>query len=421
MCADMKLGFIDFRASQIEASDVRGLPDKKDGRTVYLPPADMPMGGMTWEQLSAELGKILGNYNDNDSHPLDPILVDVMVEKLKGEAAKADTPEKQGELDTLANRLLRFFVEAQPKLNRGILFLDELNRGQDDVLQAAFQLVLDRKVGLYSLPPGWTIVAAGNFMEGYQTNGFTDPAFLNRFCHLTLSADEQTLPEWIDYISDKHGEQAAPIIEFASQNIDHLHGKDLKNELGFNIMPSPRSWEAVIRVEKEIEKADLGTDARLAVLSGLIGRDLATSYMNYSCPVKVQDVISKGIAGVKNDLERLDRKQLQGLVWGLAGFLKKRVEEEKFGTIALDFIRWLAKHGKDKDIAIVFATTMVSGGPGPQRIKSAMISNPNVAKLVSQFSNDGKSFGQRLARDPELRDLVSKVAWFGSTENTKKV
>ena len=42
----------------MEASDIRGLPNPgEDGRTHYLPPADMPVGDQTPEQIGEELGK----------------------------------------------------------------------------------------------------------------------------------------------------------------------------------------------------------------------------------------------------------------------------------------------------------------------------------------------------------------------------
>ncbi len=49
-----------------------------------------------------------------------------------------------------------------PTEGEGILFLDELNAAPPLVQAACYQLVLDRKVGEYTLPDGWTVVAAGN-------------------------------------------------------------------------------------------------------------------------------------------------------------------------------------------------------------------------------------------------------------------
>ena len=62
--------------------------------------------------------------------------------------------------------------EFLPQDGSGILFLDELNAAnlsakhigtKPIMVQAScYQLVLDRKLGDYTLPEGWAIVAAGN-------------------------------------------------------------------------------------------------------------------------------------------------------------------------------------------------------------------------------------------------------------------
>jgi len=49
-----------------------------------------------------------------------------------------------------------------PREGEGILFLDELNSATAMVQASCYQLVLDRKLGEYTLPDGWAIVAAGN-------------------------------------------------------------------------------------------------------------------------------------------------------------------------------------------------------------------------------------------------------------------
>ena len=42
----------------------------------------------------------------------------------------------------------------------GILFFDELNRASKDVLQAVFEICLDRRLDGEKLPDGWRVVAA---------------------------------------------------------------------------------------------------------------------------------------------------------------------------------------------------------------------------------------------------------------------
>ena len=44
----------------------------------------------------------------------------------------------------------------------GVLFLDEITSAPPSVSAAAYQLILDRRLGAYEVPAGWAIFAAGN-------------------------------------------------------------------------------------------------------------------------------------------------------------------------------------------------------------------------------------------------------------------
>lgn len=383
LCEANGMGCVDMRLGQLEASDLRGLPcqDRENNRTIYLPPSDMPVGDTKWEDFVAKLESLPSHERD------------------------------------------QFYVKMQPRLEEGILFLDEVNRGQDDVLQAVFQLVLDRRVGLYALPPGWNVVCAGNFMEGeYQTNGFNDAAFLDRFCHLTFSAGETTMEDWMQYMASTHGIEASQIIEFTSQNVDHLYAK-VKGELGFNIMPTPRSWDAVARVEKKYKETlnnkelqekgyAISNEARLAVIAGLIGMDLSMSYDRYDCPVKPKDLISNGVAVMADKLKKLNRNQMAGLVWGFVSFVKNRVEEEKISTLVCDFAEWLCNNNKDKDIVVMMCKNLVTANNKDDQVRAACLTNPKLAKLLARGSNPiKKSLIDALNKRPSLQKILSLTAW----------
>lgn len=379
LAAENGWGFIDLRCSQLEASDIRGLPNPgPDGRTHYLPPADMPIGDLTTKQVAERLG---------------------------------DLPT-EGDLE--AKRLYDGMLQAmQNRFQNGILFLDEVNRAQDDVLQAIFQLILDRRVGQYVLPPGWCVVAAGNFMEGYMVSGFNDAAFLDRMCHMVLSGGETTLEEWISYMSSVHGGTSAEVIEFASQNMQHLDG-NVQGELGFLIQPSRRSWDAVVRVQKEKMLGDFSEEAYLETLSGLVGRDLAIAFTRYSCPVKPSYLIESGVQSYEKKLEKLNRNQLTGLMWGLVSYCLNRIDEDKIANVCLDFASWMLKHANDKDIVVAFCRALVAGKSGSNNhTKSAAISNPQLAKIISKLNKEsGKvDFIDRLTERPELQEMLAKVSW----------
>lgn len=376
-------GFIDLRCSQLEASDIRGLPNPgEDGRTHYLPPADMPVGDLTLDQIGEELGKV-------------PDDGDIEAER-------------------------QYYIKLQSmqrRFQRGVLFIDEVNRAQDDVLQAIFQLVLDRRVGQYVLPPGWCIVAAGNFMEGYMVSGFNDPAFLDRFCHVTLSGGETTLEEWVSYMSQVHEGSASEVIEFASQNMRHLDG-DVQGELGFSVQPSRRSWEAVVKVQKAQAEGNYSEAAYNEALSGLIGRELAASFSRYSCPVKPRSLINEGVKAYESKLNKLNRNQMTGLMWGLVSYCKNKVEDDKIAEVCLDFASWMTKHANDKDIVVAFCRALVSSGnasDNQEKARAAVISNPKLAAMIGKFNkrsgNDRKNFVDRLNERPDLQKMLSKVSW----------
>lgn len=391
-------GFVDLRCSQLEASDVRGLPERIDGRTHYLPPADMPIGDLTIEAIQEELAKELG--------------IGSMVKDIP---AKIAATLEKADLETERRYYLKL-QQLQPRFQHGILFIDEVNRAQDDVLQAIFQLVLDHKVGQYVLPPGWSVVAAGNFQEGYMVSGFNDPAFLDRFCHMTLSAGETTLEEWIHYMSDVHGEKAAEVIEFASQNTKHLDG-DIAGELGFSIQPSRRSWEAVVRVQQACDGNTFSQGSIFEVLAGLLGRELAQSFSRYSCPVKPRDLMKNGVKQYESKLKSLHRHQMAGVMWGLVSYAKNRIDEDAVAEVCLDFASFMVKHANDKDIVVAFCRALVgevNSRDQHAKAKAAVVANPKLAAMISQFNkkaNNKKTFVDRLVERPDLQDALSKVSW----------
>ena len=75
------------------------------------------------------------------------------------------------------------------KNSTAVLFLDELNAAPPSVQAAAYQLILNRRVGTYILPEGVSIVAAGN-RETDKGVTYRMPAPLaNRFLHLDVRGE----------------------------------------------------------------------------------------------------------------------------------------------------------------------------------------------------------------------------------------
>lgn len=120
--------------------------------------------------------------------------------------------------------------------NRGILFLDEITSAPPAVSAAAYQLILDRRLGEYEVPGHWAIFAAGN-RQGDRGVTYTMPAPLaNRFSHFEVDTH---LDDWVAWAyANDIDERVIAFLRFRPEmlfDFDPAH-----NPVAF---PSPRSWE----------------------------------------------------------------------------------------------------------------------------------------------------------------------------------
>jgi len=151
---------------------------------------------------------------------------------------------------------------------RGILFLDEITSASPTVTAAAYQLILDRRLGDYRVPPGWAIFAAGN---RYGDRGLTyvmPTPLANRFTHYEI---EVCLDDWVSWA---HATGIDPrVIAFLRFRPDLLFDFDpARNPVAF---PSPRSWEYAHRALVKFGDApELLLDALQACVGQAAGVEL---------------------------------------------------------------------------------------------------------------------------------------------------
>jgi hypothetical protein len=119
---------------------------------------------------------------------------------------------------------------------QGILFLDEITSAVPSVSAAAYQLILDRRLGEYRVPDGWAIFAAGN-RQGDRGVTYTMPSPLaNRFSHYEVDIN---LDDWVSWAYQNDiSEKIIAFLRFRPEllfDFDPAH-----NPVAF---PSPRSWQ----------------------------------------------------------------------------------------------------------------------------------------------------------------------------------
>jgi MoxR-like ATPase len=151
---------------------------------------------------------------------------------------------------------------------RGILFLDEINSAPPAVSAAAYQLILDRRLGEYEVPEGWAIFAAGN-RQGDRGVTYSMPAPLaNRFSHFEV---ETNLDDWVSWAYRSGIDER--IIGFLRFRPELLFDFDpAHNPVAF---PSPRSWEFAHRgLKKFADHAQLLQGALQACVGPAAGIEL---------------------------------------------------------------------------------------------------------------------------------------------------
>lgn len=157
-----------------------------------------------------------------------------------------------------------------PRDGEGILFLDELNSAAPSVQASAYQLILDRQVGEYYLPDGWSIIAAGNRESDRGVTYKMPSPLANRFVHFELEVSVEDWKIWA-----YKNEICESIIAYISYKEEHLFTFDAtSNEKSF---ATPRSWEYV----DKILKADVSKELLLESISGAIGRDVAVGFLSF--------------------------------------------------------------------------------------------------------------------------------------------
>lgn len=157
-----------------------------------------------------------------------------------------------------------------PKDGEGILFLDELNSAAPSVQASAYQLILDRQVGEYRLPDGWSIIAAGNRESDRGVTYKMPSPLANRFVHFELDVSLEDWKIWAYKM-----QVCESIIGYISYKEEHLFTFDAtSNEKSF---ATPRSWEYV----DKILKADIPKDVLLESISGAIGREVAVGFLSF--------------------------------------------------------------------------------------------------------------------------------------------
>ena len=150
-----------------------------------------------------------------------------------------------------------------------ILFLDEMNSAAPAVQAAAYQLILNRRVGTYHLPDNVVLVAAGN-RETDKGVTFRMPAPLaNRFVHLEMTVDWDDYFEWAT--ENKIHKDVVGFLSFSKKDLYDFDPKSSSRAFA-----TPRSWSFVSEL---LIDDDTDAETLTDLVSGSVGEGLAVKFM----------------------------------------------------------------------------------------------------------------------------------------------
>ena len=171
-------------------------------------------------------------------------------------------------IDTVKKQMKWLPANFLPTKGKGILFLDEFNGAPQSVQAAAYQLVLDRKLGDYELPAGWNIIAAGNRAGDRSVVHAMPAAMANRFVHLDFDVSNEDWNVWA-MENDVHVDIRSYMRAFPA----NLHSFDpATNPRAF---PTPRSWSFI----NDIYGAKMQADDQYETIKGTIGEGAAAGFL----------------------------------------------------------------------------------------------------------------------------------------------
>lgn len=274
-----------------------------------------------------------------------------------------------------------------------VLFLDELNRATPEVMQAAFQIVLDRELNGWKLHPQTRVFSAINSSAEYNVNE-VDPALLDRFWVIDLDPD---IKDWLTWAKSSDSEFGGNLHYSVIDFIEH-ENKWLDTPKGMEtgkVTTSRRSWE---RLSNALVYAKIADDPNnelfYPICFGYVGIEAAARYIDYTKSLDLhitgedilnkysklrerimnkarQEMLNTAIEKVAEHIEKLDKlsdrqgKNLAAFMSDLSGELRISLWTKiyQFGVNKMDLAKSVHKHCA-KLILDVFGVPLGPAGIG---------------------------------------------------------
>ena len=218
-----------------------------------------------------------------------------------------------------------------------VLFLDELNSAAPSVQSAAYQLILNRRIGKFRLPDNVVMVAAGNRESDKGVTYRMPTPLANRFIHQEMKVDFPSWQEWA--VLHKIHKDVVGYLSFAKQDLYDFDAKSASRAFA-----TPRSWSFV----SELLDDENDNDTLTNLIAGTVGEGLAVKFMAHR---KVASKMPNPLDILKGKVKDLNVKEVSAmysLVISMCYELKAAVEnktaDKEFHEMCDNFLGYMMKN-----------------------------------------------------------------------------
>jgi len=234
-----------------------------------------------------------------------------------------------------------------------ILFLDEMNSSAPAVQAAAYQLILNRRVGKYHLPDNVVIVAAGNRESDKGVTYRMPTPLANRFIHLEMRVDFDSWQDWA--VKNKIHKDVIGYLAYSKQDLYDFDPKSSSRAFA-----TPRSWTFVSEL---LSDEDTDKNALLNLISGAVGEGLAVKFMAHRKVASQMPNPTEILEGKVKDLEVKDISAMYSLVvsmcYELADRQEKKIKEAEWYKSLDNFFEYMMKNF-ETEITVMGARTALT-------------------------------------------------------------
>jgi hypothetical protein len=254
--------------------------------------------------------------------------------------------------------------------NRPVLvFLDEINAAVTRLHQAAaYQIVLERRVGPFTFHPDTRVMAAGNLEEDNAIVATLSSALCNRFAHVVLTVSVEDWLEWA---------RTAGVDEAIQGYIARNGAEALYQNTGDMAFPTPRSWEMASRLYKASPEPQ--RKRAVAACVGIEAAEKLFSFIRLYTQVRPERILLKGDIPDFTTGRKAEPSFVSATVFAVCAWLAS--QESLPAQALVNVVRFISAPGIDPEYAFLFLRNIKSRGSVYEQLKTI----PEFQTLASEL------------------------------------